>query len=59
MRPVLDALFLLAQESPGNSPERGENPSDIGGILIIAGIAVAFLLVFLFAMRRRRTNVRD
>ena len=56
MRTVLDTLLVLAQDSPGNSPERGENPSDIGGILIIAGIALTFIVVFVFAMRRRRAN---
>ena len=56
MRAILDTLLLIAQDSPGNSPERGENPNDVGGILIIAGIALTFIVVFVVAMRRRRTD---
>lgn len=53
MNLALTTVLLAAAESPG---PQGDNPTDVGGILIIAGIAAAFLLVLLFAMYRRRTR---
>jgi hypothetical protein len=38
----LHQLGLLAAESPG---PRGDNPSDLGGILIVVGIVAAVALV--------------
>ena len=54
----LASLLLLAAESPG--PGRGENPSDVGGILLIVGIAVvvvASLAVGLWIVLRHRSGV--
>lgn len=47
-------VSILAAESPG----RGENPSNLGGILIIVGIAATFLLVLGVAMYRRKPGRR-
>lgn len=56
MAALLATLIFLAQDdSPG---PRGDNPSDIGGILIIVGIALVVLLAFGVGMYRRKSRVR-
>jgi hypothetical protein len=42
--PAIIGLLLLAAESPG--PGRADNPSDVGGILIIVGITVVVVASF-------------
>jgi hypothetical protein len=53
----LHELGLLAAQSPG---PRGDNPSDLGGILIVVGIVAAVVLVavvaFLVLPRSRRAR---
>ena len=51
------SLFVLAQEGSG----RGDNPSDVGGILIIVGIVILVIAVvalagWLLATRGGRTR---
>jgi hypothetical protein len=51
-------LLLLAAESAG--PGRGENPSDVGGIVIIVGIALLIIVVLavgLWVVLRHRSGV--
>ncbi len=47
-------MLLAAAESPG---PRGDNPSDLGGILMIVGIAAVVMLAGIFAMYRRKRRV--
>ena len=61
---TLNDLLVLAAESPG--PGRGSNPDDGGGIAIVIGIAVAFLVVLAVVgllvrsrMAARRSNVPE
>ena len=61
---TLHNLLVLAAESPG--PGRSENPDDGGGLAIVIGIAIAFLVVLVVAgllvrsrMAARRSNVPD
>jgi hypothetical protein len=55
MATLLSTIHLIAAESPG---PRGDNPDDSGGIFIILGIALAFIVVLGLSMYRRRTRVR-
>ena len=57
MLATLHNLFVLAQESPG--PGRSQNPDDGGGVAIVIGIAIAFLIALVvigLLVRSRRAG---
>ncbi len=52
MEGLLLTALLLAADTSG--PGRGDNPSELGGVLIIVGIAATVLLVGALALYRRK-----